>query len=68
MASFFGQNHVHICKEDTSCCCSSSSIEINPNPFCPVHGLNSKPRCRYCGRFVPVLLSKKFIQYYYESE
>lgn len=39
----------HICKELTYCICSSLALE--PDENCPIHGYVIKSRCR-CGRFV----------------
>jgi len=42
---------LHVCREDTTCCCSSQALE--PNENCPIHGGGTYPkRCYICGRFM----------------
>ena len=41
----------HICKENYTCCCSTTALE--PNEDCFIHGFGPwPPKCKKCGRFL----------------
>lgn len=42
----------HTCKKSTMCTCSSLGLE--PDESCPVHGAGEfPPRCEICGKYMP---------------
>lgn len=41
---------LHTCKEAEYCICSTLALE--PNENCPLHGHPYPPRCATCGRFI----------------
>jgi hypothetical protein len=40
----------HICKEADYCICSSVALE--PDERCPIHGIPWPPKCGECGKFM----------------
>ena len=40
----------HVCRKSGVCICYKLALE--PNPKCPVHGVEWPPRCGDCGKFM----------------
>ncbi len=47
----------HICKNTKFCTCSSIGLE--PDEDCFIHGIPKKPRCIHCGRYMKKSLLEK---------